>query len=112
MQEREDAWNLVRTYRVPAKLVRPGRNVIAVRVHSNMFAGGMTGPGEAMYITCPAAQGHAPITLTGAWRYAVEANYGQVVVPPQPAGWHWPSSHYCGMIAPLVPYGARGAIWY
>ncbi len=112
MQEREDAWSLVRTYRVPAKLVRPGRNVIAVRVHSDMFAGGMTGPVEAMHLTCPAVQGAAPIPLGGLWRYAVEANYGPVEVPPQPGGWYWPSSCYCGMVAPLIPYGARGAIWY
>jgi sialate O-acetylesterase len=113
MQEREDAWCLVRTYRVPAKLVRPGRNVIAVRVHSDMFAGGMTGPVEAMHLSCPSVRGSAPIPLGGLWRYAVEANYGQVAVPTQPGGcWYWPSSHYCGMVAPLIPYGTRGAIWY
>jgi sialate O-acetylesterase len=112
MQERDDAWSLVRTYRVPAKLVRPGRNVIAVRVHSDIFGGGMTGPVDAMQLTCPAVQGAAPLPLAGLWRYAVEANYGQVVVPPQLGGWYCPSSHYCGMIAPLVPYGVRGAIWY
>jgi len=47
MQEREDAWCLVRTYRIPAKLVRPGRNVIAVRVHSNIFGGGDDGAGRS-----------------------------------------------------------------
>jgi sialate O-acetylesterase len=86
--------------------------VIAVRVHSDLFAGGMTGPVEAMRLACPALPGHAPIPLVGTWRYAVEANYGKVEAPLQPTGWHWPSSHYCGMIAPLIPYGARGVIWY
>lgn len=115
MQDRADAWSFLREYTVPGKLVRSGRNVIAVRVHSNMYAGGMTGPAPAMYLACPAQPNVPPIPLDGPWRYAVEQNYGLVHVPQPPQG---PDSPHCpcclfnAMIAPLAPFALRGVIWY
>jgi len=44
MQERPDAWSFQRTYTVSGPLVKAGTNVIAVRVHSDKFGAGMTGP--------------------------------------------------------------------
>ena len=113
MADRVDAWSLLRTYPVPGKLVKAGRNVIAVRVHSDMFAGGMTGPAAVMNLSCPARVDQAVIPLAGTWRYAIEANYGLVQVPMEPAGHqNAPSALFNGMIAPLLPYAIRGAIWY
>ena len=115
MQDRPDSWCCQRTYTVPEHIARPGRNVIAVRVHSNLYAGGMTGPAEVMQLACPGVPGAVPIPLAGPWRYAVEANYGLITMPPMPLGPGNPNSPgtlFCGMIAPLVPYALRGAIWY
>ncbi|MCC6581006.1 MAG: 9-O-acetylesterase, partial [Phycisphaeraceae bacterium] len=55
------------------------------------------------------------IQLAGVWRYAVEADYGRVEVPPAPLGPdnpNCPTALYNGMIHPLVPMAMRGAIWY
>lgn len=115
MAEREDSWSHLRTYTVPGELVRAGRNVITVRVHSDKFAGGMTGPEEFMQITCPDCAGDAAIPLAGTWRYAVEADYGFVQVPKEPLGpehCNAPGALFNGMIAPLLPFAIRGAIWY
>ena len=113
MADRVDAWSLLRTYTVPGKRVKPGRNVIAVRVHSDMFAGGMTGPAELMNLSCPSCGEGALIPLVGTWRYAIEANYGLVEVPMEPPGHqNAPGALFNGMIAPLLPYAIRGAIWY
>jgi sialate O-acetylesterase len=115
MAEREDSWSHLRTYTVPGELVRAGRNVIAVRVHSDKFAGGMTGPEEFMQLTCPDRAGDAAIPLAGTWRYAVEADYGFVQVPKEPLGpehCNAPGALFNGMIAPLLPFAIRGAIWY
>lgn len=115
MQERQDAWSVYRTYTVPGKLVRAGRNMIAVRVHSDKYDGGMTGPVAALHLSCPTSSATAPLPLDGIWRYAVEANYGLVDIPMVPLGPDNPNTPCClfnGMITPVLPYALRGAIWY
>ena len=115
-------WNAPRNYRVPGRLVRPGRNVIAVRAYSFIYAGGLLGPAFLMTIhpdadknaTHPVAGGSA-IPLAGAWSYQVEHDFGLVVSPMSTLGEGNPNSPHMlfdNMIAPLVPYGLRGAIWY
>jgi sialate O-acetylesterase len=115
MAERPDSWCMLRTYVIPANLVRTGKNVIAVRVHSDKYGGGMTGPGVAMQLACPELPGSAPIPLSGIWQCAVEANYGKVEIPMPPPGPDNPNSPsvlFNGMINPLIPFAIRGAIWY
>lgn len=107
MAEREDAWSFLRTYTVPGNLVKAGRNVVAVRVHSDIHGGGLTGPSEEMKLSCPDCGGDAGIPLGGTWRYAIEANYGLV-----PSIHNAPSVLFNGMISPLLPFAIRGAIWY
>ena len=114
MQDRPDAWNVLRAYTIPGRLVKAGKNIIAVRVHSDKYAGGMTGPAEFMKLACPDLTTES-ISLNGVWRYAVETNYGLVTVPPQPPGPgnpNAPCTLFNGMIAPLIPFAMRGAIWY
>jgi len=115
MADRLDSWSWLRTYTVPGKLVKAGRNVIAVRVHSDKYAGGMTGPVDVMKVSCPECGTDPAIPLAGLWRYAIEANYGLVQFPVEPVGpghQNSPSALFNGMIAPLLPYAIRGAIWY
>jgi sialate O-acetylesterase len=111
MAERTDSWSHLRTYTVPRELVQAGRNVIAVRVHSDKYAGGMTGPSEFMQLSCPDCAGDAGIPLAGSWRYAVEADYGLVQVPVEPL-YKAPGVLFNGMISPLLPFAIRGVIWY
>ncbi|NQU40694.1 MAG: hypothetical protein HQ523_12125 [Lentisphaerae bacterium] len=115
MQDRPDAWSFPRIYTVPGEWVRPGRNIIAVRVHSDMCVGGMCGPAQAMYVACPSRPDDPRLPLAGAWRYAIEANYGLVTIPPRPLTLdnpNAPSALYNGMIEPLAPFAMRGCIWY
>ena len=63
MGERQDSWCTLRTYVIPANLCRPGKNMIAVRVHSDKFGAGMTGPATAMHLSCPAAPESSPVQL-------------------------------------------------
>jgi sialate O-acetylesterase len=116
MEQRPDAWCTPRVYRVPARLVRTGRNVIAVRVFSNIYQGGFIGVPSQMRLF-PADDpdaGHVP--LAGAWKYSIEANFGLVPPPPpQPRGPGNPNSPYMlfeNMIRPLLPFAIRGAVWY
>lgn len=115
MEQRPDAWCTPRTYTIAGSLVKAGRNVVAVRVFSNIYGGGFIGLAGQMKLS--AADGEA-VPLAGPWRFKVEHNFGLVQPPPAPAappGNGNPNSPYVlysSMIQPLVPFGIRGAIWY
>ncbi|HEY3375925.1 MAG TPA: sialate O-acetylesterase [Armatimonadota bacterium] len=111
--DRADSWCTLRSYPVPGALVRPGKNVITVRAFSYAYDGGLIGPAGSMRLTAP---GSDPIFLDGDWQYQVEHNLGQVPgMPAPPLGDGNPNSPFAlfnGMIAPLLPYAIKGAIWY
>ena len=116
MQQRPDAWSTPRVYTVPRHLVKAGRAVIAVRVYSNIYAGGFIGAPSQLRLIPADGQEATPVSLAGLWRYRIEANFGLVLPPPAPPpGPGNPNSPYMlfeNMIRPLLPYAIRGAIWY
>lgn len=112
-----EVWNAGRSYAVAAGALQAGKNVIAVRVLDTGGGGGIYGPAEAMQLVVPVQEGVASevvIPLTGEWQYRVGVALGSMSPVPQRPGSN-PNQVtvlYNGMIAPLVPYGVRGAIWY
>ena len=114
-------WYMVpRIYRVPANTLREGRNVIAVRVYDSASTGGFTGQAEQMRWG-PADKSYAPVSLAGPWLTNVEVRFDpptQELMNQQPQapfgpGNAWaPGGLYNAMIAPMIPYAIRGAIWY
>jgi sialate O-acetylesterase len=108
-----------RKYRVPAELVHAGKNEIAVRVFDHRGDGGFIGtPGELALRMPDEASDAKPIPLAGDWKYSVEyeaqpkPNLPGPKEPPHP-NWAWaPSNLYNGMVAPIVPFAIKGAIWY
>ncbi|MCP3920612.1 MAG: hypothetical protein GY711_34230 [bacterium] len=110
--DRGVAWNTPRRYRVPAETVRAGQtNVLTVRVFDSGGGGGFHGDAEAMRLTASEDQ-HIP--LSGAWRYRAAASTTQLAPWPRKVSFHQnsPTALFNGMIAPLVPFAIRGAIWY
>jgi sialate O-acetylesterase len=103
--EDPDVWAAPRRYIIPASKVRAGKSVIAVRVFSHLFGGGMTGPADAMKI---GPEGGETIPLHGPWHYQVESNFGNAVAPHN----NKRSRLWNGMVAPLRPFPARGFLWY
>ena len=100
-----------RDYRVPEKLLKTGKNLIAVRVLDTGGGGGIYGRPEDMRLE---VQGEKPISLAGPWVYRESVPMAKL--PPVP---HRVENNpntvtvlYNGMIAPLVPFGIKGAIWY
>lgn len=108
----ELTWCTPRTYQVPAHLVHQPVLQLAVRVRSHSYLGGLAGPGSSMKLTLSE---DSSIPLEGEWRYRVEQDWG-VRVPPDPslsAGWtNAPYTLFDSRLAPLLPYGLRGVIWY
>lgn len=109
----KDNWLAPRQYRVPANAVRPGTNLLAIRVLDTGGDGGLVGSKEHLKVF-PVDKPETAIALEGAWQ-------GRLAVPQSKIGNNppYPASNpntvtvlYNGMIAPLTGYGVRGAIWY
>jgi sialate O-acetylesterase len=102
-------WGTPRTYALPAGALRAGDNVLVVNVLSTWDAGGMLGPADTIAMTLSDG---TKIPLGDQWRYrAVPLAMGR---PPR-APWETISgltTMYNAMIAPIGPYGLRGAAWY
>ena len=102
-------WGTDRTYALPEGVLRAGENVIVVNVLSTWDAGGMTGPAEKLAL---AFDDGTKVALGGGWRYQVVPL--EIGRPPR-APWESVAgltTLYNGMIAPLGPFGVRGAVWY
>lgn len=103
--------NVPLIHTVPGRLVKAGRNLIAVRVYDGGGGGGMAGAASDMKLTAP---GEPPLSLAGSWRCLAAAPLDQFSKPPkQFRGYHTTvTGLYNGMIAPLTPAAIKGAIWY
>jgi len=105
-----NGYNIDRNYTVKGKLVKPGRNVIAVRVQDTGGPGGMQGGDRSLM----AEVNGKKISLAGDWQY--KFSVAQKELPPNPyvdlKSPNHPTLLYNGMIAPLIPYGIKGVIWY
>jgi len=104
-----NGYNVLRVYTVPGQQVKAGRNVIAVRVVDTGGGGGIHGDAQELY----AEIGGQRVPLTGEWQYQAAAD--TKTMPRRPFATdlqNAPTTLYNAMIAPLVPYAIKGAIWY
>jgi sialate O-acetylesterase len=93
-----------RQYKIPAGVLKAGRNIIAVRVLDTGGNGGIYGePGE---LKCTI--GVREISLAGDWSFRVASIVMNTAMGPNSA----PTLLFNAMINPLIPYTIRGAIWY
>lgn len=102
-----ERWDGVRSYRVPAKLLRKGKNVIAVRLLSEWGNGRLGDEASDPYLH--SADNQVRISLKGQWKYNGE------IEPKLPVGRGYSNNITCmynTKIAPLLPYGIRGFLWY
>jgi hypothetical protein len=76
--ETRDAWAKVRIYRIPGRLVHPGRNLLAVGVYSYRNAGGIYGPADKMWVAPDGVARGEAVSLVGPWRYTIEHGFGVV----------------------------------
>ena len=107
---RTSGYNVERHYTVPARLLRKGKNVLAVRVCDTGGEGGIYGRPEQLYIS----NGSKRLSLTGEWQYGIGLISREF--PPRPvsvfSGAGYPSVLYNAMLHPLIPYAMQGVIWY
>jgi len=100
-----------RAYRIPDATLKPGTNVVAIRVLKTKPDGGFKSQPEALKLVLG---NQTEIPLAGDWKgkLSVDARPPH----PLPAGFeNWPvmpAVLYNGMIAPVAPLAITGAIWY
>lgn len=106
---RTSVYDQLRVYSVPQELVKPGVNVITVRVNDTGGGGGIYSDPHELY----AAMGSKNKSLTGDWHYKTAIDTaGMPKFPLSFAPQYSPTTLYNAMIAPLVPYAIKGTIWY
>ena len=107
-------YNLPRVYRVPAGVLKRSTNVIAVRVLDTGGNGGLYGGDDPMRLVVNAGGKTNSISLAGEWLCRQGVSLANVGWPPTDYSQSSsaPTVLYNGMIAPLLPYAIRGAIWY
>ncbi len=105
-------WQQQREYKIPGAQVKAGRNLIAVRVTDTGGGGGFGGNAGDMHLN---HAGDNAIPLNGGWKYRISVPIEKMGGMPRAVDPNNPNQVdvlYNGMIAPLVPYGIKGAIWY
>ncbi len=107
-------WRTPRIYDIPGRLVRAGRNVIAVRVVDCGGLGGINGTPEQLRLYPRAQDPQAALLLGGTWRYRRGVAWNKLEPWPVRRRFHQnsPTALYNAMIAPLIPFRIRGVIWY
>ena len=100
-----------RVYGIAGGLLRPGRNLLTLRVFKVKPDGGFLVKPEALRLELG---DRSVIPLAGEWRGAVSVD----ARPPHPLPLGYenyptmPTVLYQGMIEPVAPLAIRGAIWY
>lgn len=94
-----------RAYKIPDNLLKEGDNTIVIRVINYIRHGGFV-PGKQYELTA----GETTINLAGAWQYRV----GTIMEPLQDRLFTGkiPTGLFNGMVAPLLNYTIKGAVWY
>jgi sialate O-acetylesterase len=106
-------YNVPRRYPVPRGVLKPGRNVVAVRVLDTGGGGGIWGE-ERLQLVFSGRAPVQPIVLSGVWQYRIGLRLKDGPWPPVgvTGDSSTPTILYNAMIAPLQPYAVRGVIWY
>ena len=109
-----EQWYIPRVYTIPASALKEGENTIAVRIIDTGGDGGFdSGSPEDMRIGLADAKVEDCVLLSGAWKYKVsECKMPRIPQSGLNFNQNSPTALYNGMLAPLMPYGIAGAIWY
>lgn len=110
---RTSGYNVPRSYKIPAELVKAGKSLITVRVIDYGSDGGIYGKPESLFIEANGKK----IALAGNWNYHLGASTDGM--PPRPVEMGdasrpctYPTVLYNAMVYPFIGFPIKGVIWY
>ena len=107
-------WNNNRSYTVPGKLVKAGKNVLAIRVYDTGGDGGFYKEAKDFYLTAGATK----VSLAGNWSWKASVDAASIKIPKDktepvaPSSSWYPAGLYNSMVAPFLTMPVRGFLWY
>jgi sialate O-acetylesterase len=105
-----NGYNIARKYTILGNLVKAGKNSITVRVVDTGGGGGVHGQEDQLKLT---AGDKIIVSLADKWQYQTALDILQMPAKPNvTVNQNSPAVLYNAMIAPLVPFAIKGAIWY
>ena len=99
-----------RRYHIPSGLLKPGKNLLVIRVLNTQGKGGFV-PDKPYYIEA----GGQTLDLKGYWQYKVGAVYAPSAneeMPKRIFAQNEPTALYNGMVAPATNFAIKGVLWY
>jgi len=106
-----DIYNRNREYDIPEEIIKPGINILVVRVIDHHGGGGIWGSEDQMFLMNNEGE---RLSLAGEWLYKLGVPQEQL--PPTPEEItgleNLPTVLFNSMIHPIIPYGIRGVVWY
>lgn len=100
-------WDAGRKYKIPAGVLKAGRNLLVIKVQDDGGGGGLGAVEEKFNVTI----NNKKIQLAGKAKYNIIAVL-EDITGGNGAIEHQPAVLYNAMIAPILPLSIRGAIWY
>ena len=100
-------YNKDRQYVLDPGILKPGKNLIVVKVTDTGGGGGLYGKKDQLFLEVNGKR----FSLQGDWAYkssALTTDFGIKDTGPNA----FPSQLYNAMIAPLIQFGIKGVIWY
>lgn len=102
-------YSVASTYKIPASMLKAGKNTITIRVFDETGGGGIYGKPADFKLFTKEKQ----ISLAGDWYYAVGTSLADAPKTPYvPKNQNRPTVLYKAMINPLKPLSFKGVIWY
>ena len=99
-------YTAMRNYSVAAKFLKPGKNILVIRVINYGWEGGFWGDAKDMYVDVNGFKKSLAID----WKYKLGISLPSPFVVLEPN--KYPSMLYNSMISPLTSFGIKGVIWY
>ncbi|MES2277867.1 MAG: sialate O-acetylesterase [Bacteroidota bacterium] len=94
-----------RQYKIPASLIKPGKNVLTIRIINYNGTGGIF-PADSLRFK----SGETTVSLSGPWKFIQGVK--MEIKPNAFDAKNLPTALYNAMIAPLEPYAIKGVLWY
>jgi Domain of unknown function (DUF303). len=94
-------------YKIPHDLLKPGKNVITIRLYDAWGSGQIGSQADEAYMQ--SEDKTVKVSLGGQWKYNMD------IEPRLPVGKSYsnmPTGLFNAMINPLIPYGIKGFLWY